>query len=205
MLFRSEFGLLKLPDTPGTPLKDYFDPYDDTLVASPAPDYLQKQSAAVDRLSPPARTARRSDLSPRSLHHRTLSGGPSADMPLLGHARMDSSPSIQLRDSTLTEFGMEPGPGTPNSMAGVGRRRFGSMAGSPMSFDTRDEYFPRVGSYHSHGRSGSAASVTMRGSPPHNPVAVPEPVLAVSPAAGSERVMDPSQNASRVSVTGHES
>ena len=55
------------------------------------------------------------------------------------------------------------------------------------------------------GRSGSAASIMMRGSPPHIPVAVPELVLAVEPAAGSERVMDPSQNASRVSVTGHES
>ncbi|EJF56337.1 hypothetical protein DICSQDRAFT_174971 [Dichomitus squalens LYAD-421 SS1] len=197
-----EFGLLKLADAPGTPLKDYFDPYDDTLVASPAPDHLQKQSPTIDHLSPLPRTARRSDLSPRSMHHRTPSGGPSSDMPLLAHAHVDSS--AQFRDSTFTEFGMESISGTPNSMVGIGRRRLSSMAGSPMSPESRDEYFPRVAPYHSHGRSGSAASVTMRGSPPRSPVAIPAPVFAVEPAAASERVMDPSQNVSRMSVTGHE-
>ena len=62
-------------------MKTYFDLYDDTLLANLVLDYLQKQSAAINRLSPPLRAARRSDLSPRSLHHRTLSGSPGADIP----------------------------------------------------------------------------------------------------------------------------
>ena len=89
--------------------------------------------------------------------------------------------SKQLLDSTLADFGMKARLGTPSRMAGIGRRRFGSIADSPMSFDTRGEYFPRVASYYSHGRSGSAASIMMRGSPPHTLVTIPEPVLAVEP------------------------
>ena len=173
-----EFGLLKLPDMPETPLNDYFDPYDDTLLASPSLDYLQRQSAAINGLSPHLCVARRSDLLPRSVHHRTLSGGLGANIPSSAVCALKSK---QLRDSMLADVGIEPGPGTLLSMTDVGRRRFGSVAGSPMSFDTRGEYSPRAASCHSHRRSGSAANVVMRGNPPHTLVTIPEPVFAVEP------------------------
>ncbi|KAI1783328.1 hypothetical protein LXA43DRAFT_903814 [Ganoderma leucocontextum] len=200
-----EFGMLKLPTTPETPLRDYFDPWGDTLVASPSPDDPQ---APLTALLPPPRSARRSDLSPLSTHHRTFSGGPSADMPLLAHNRMDSSLSVHLRDSDITEFGLEPPP-SANSMAGIGRRRFsglgGSTLGSPHDMGSPpDDYFPRMSYYSAHARTGSGASASA--SPPHTPVAVPVPAIAVEPAARSEYgIMDTSLNNSRTSVIGHES
>ncbi|PIL34753.1 hypothetical protein GSI_02540 [Ganoderma sinense ZZ0214-1] len=210
-----EFGALKVPPTPGTPLADYFDPWGDTLVTSPTPDDPQTPLAS---LLPPPRTARRS-LSPRSAHHRTFSGGPSPDVPLLAHTRMDSNQSVHLRDSDIAEFGFGTElPPTPNSMAGIGRRRFSSLGGSTLGSPHEEhEYFsPRTPSYYSsHARTGSAASASVSASvnpresqslsPLSTPsVAVPLPAIAVEPAV-AEYVMDTSLNNSRASVIGHES
>ena len=231
-----EFGALslKVPPTPGTPVGDYFDAWGDTLVGSPAPDDPQAPLTAL-LPPPPPRTARRS-LSPHSPHsphsahhHRTFSGGPTPDVPLLTHGRMDSSQSVHLRDSDITEFGLElpPTPST-GSMAGIGRRRLGSLGGSTLGSPQDEfEYFPRSPSYYSaHARTGSGVSAgasagagtvgnpsaresmvaNARESPPMNVrVAVPIPAIAVQRAGADEYVMDTSLNNSRASVIGHES
>ena len=228
-----EFGLLRIPAAaPGTPAHDddYFDPWGNTLVASsPEPDNPQAPFAA---LLPPPRTARRSDLSSRSTHHhRTFSGGPSADMPLLAsHARMDSgqSLSVHLRDSDITEFGLGIGlepPATPTSMAGIGRRRFSSLGGSTLG-SPHDEYSARTPSYYSssHARTGSGASASanvrestsLRESARESaavalPIPIPVPAIAVGRAesgSGSEHahahvMQDASLNNSRTSEIGH--
>ncbi|KAM5541289.1 hypothetical protein V8D89_005218 [Ganoderma adspersum] len=222
-----ELGTLKVPPTPGTPVGDYFDPWGDTLVGSPSPDDPQ---APLTALLPLPRTAQRSlsphpPHSPHSAHHlRTFSGGPTPDAPLLMHNRMGSSQSVHLRDSDITEFGLELPP-TPSSMAGIGRRRLGSLGGSTLGSPQDEfEYFPRSPSYYSaHARTGSGVSAgasasasagtvgNARESPP-SPlppmdvgVAVPIPAIAVQRVAGSEYVMDTSLNNSRASVIGHES
>ena len=199
-----EFGKLSptptpgIPDTPDTPQRGYFDPWGDTLVEDRRATLVENPAdfdAAL--LSPPPRSARRAD-SPRSMHHRTHSGGPSADTPLLsahGHHRSLSGSGPDMPVSTdIAEFGMDRDElQRPMSMAGVGTaarsRRVSSMTrtgtGSP-SVSPGEEYPPR--------------RVRMSHESAHQHVAAPPP--AVVPA--SEPVVNTSRNDSRVSIVGHE-
>lgn len=172
-----EFGnIIKHPETPDTlytpqsPTRGYFDPWGDTLV-----DRDGRDSATL--LSPP-RSARRSDLSPRSLHHRSLSGGAGVDVPLLGHSRSGSD--IPRDSEDIAERPMD----SPSSMAGVGTsgrsRRVSGMSSSPMPTLHGDPYPDALNS----------------------PRLVPPPTAVVP---SSEAVLSTSRNDSRVSLQGHDS
>ncbi|RPD56751.1 hypothetical protein L226DRAFT_169930 [Lentinus tigrinus ALCF2SS1-7] len=182
-----------VPDTPDTPQRGYFDPWGEDRRAT-----LVDSGADFDGalLSPPPRSARRAD-SPRSMHHRTQSGGPGVDTPLLsahGHHRSLSGSGSPVRDSAdiaaaaaVGEFGEMDMPQTPVSMAGVGtaarsRRVSGMSSPGPSAGDERRRSHESGHEHHQH----------------H--VAAPPPALVPV----SEPVVSTSRNDSRVSVIGHE-
>ncbi|KAI0687088.1 aspartic peptidase domain-containing protein [Earliella scabrosa] len=192
-----EFGNLKSMDTPDTlvatphsPTRGYFEPWGDTLVdGRPA-----SHASNATLIPPPPRSARRSDLSPRSMHHRSLSGGPGVDVPLLGHHRAGSDADARDPDAQEIEIPPELGgraPDSPRSMAGVGTasrsRRVSGMSPSPLPSPSLRADSPR------HARGPSYDSVHGRSSLSSPPVSAPPPA-----------VLDTSRNDSRASNLGHE-
>ncbi|KAI0738767.1 aspartic peptidase domain-containing protein [Daedaleopsis nitida] len=177
-----------LVQTPHSPTRGYFDSWRDTLVDGTLAD----GDGAL--LSPPPRSARRSDLSlsPRSMHHRTLSGGPGAEAPLLGHARTGSeaAAAAQQQDARNSIDIVDRGLDSPRSMAGVGTasrsRRVSGMSPSPLG-----EFPPEV-------REGS------RRSPERARLSLPVPPPALVPEPEPESALETTRNASRTSVQGHE-